>query len=303
MTNTKSADLNNKMTEEEEEIPPNSAASTGTSAEAINISSKSFDRHLEKLQKSIQERDAKKVYQLSLWSDVQRGVPNEFVRSALFPAIPANKARYVQQETIFSQEGFSIKYTGRQLTQSDLDVFEGIMHLGRGVHEGNHVEFSAHGLLKLIGRDTGKSQHDWLLNVLQRLTATSVMITREGLKVYWGSLLPEGAANLDSGRYRVELRREMLQLFARGFTVIEWDQRRALGKKPLAQALHGWICSHRPQPFPVTVKYLHSLTGSDTKELKHFRANLRAALTDIAVTQAIKAWRIDRRDKVHIERL
>lgn len=271
-------------------------------AAPVNASTKGLDTRLETLQKSIQEREAKKIYQLSLWSDTQRGVPNEFVRSALFPAIPSNKARYVQQQTIFSQDGLSVKYTGRQLTQSDLDVFEGIMHLGRGVHEGNHVEFSAHRLLKLIGRDTGKSQHEWLLNVLQRLTATSVMIMRDGVKVYWGSLLPEGAANLDSGRYRVELRREMLQLFARGFTVIEWEQRRSLGKKPLAQALHGWICSHTPQPFPVSVKYLHDLTGSDTKELRYFRANLRAALEEIKTAGAVRTWRIDSRDKVHIER-
>jgi hypothetical protein len=301
MTKTKSNGLDIEAENQQETVDKSTTAMDAATT-AISAGSKTLDKHLERLQKSIQERDAKKIYQLSLWSDVQRGVPNEFVRSALFPAIPANKARYVQQQTIFSQDGFSIKYTGRQLTQSDLDVFEGIMHLGRGVHEGNHVEFSAHGLLKLIGRDTGKSQHDWLLNVLQRLTATSVMITREGTKVYWGSLLPEGAANLESGRYKVELRREMLQLFARGFTVIEWDQRRNLGKKPLAQALHGWICSHRPQPFPVSVKYLHSLTGSDTKELKHFRANLRAALAEIEAAGAIKAWRIDSRDKVHIER-
>ena len=300
MTNTKIIGPDNESKEDADGIESD-VAPTAAGVEKGDAASRTFGRHLEKLQRSIQERDAKKVYQLSLWSDMQRGVPNEFVRSALFPCISANKARYVQQETIFSQEGFSIKYTGRQLTQSDLDVFEGIMHLGRGLHEGNHVEFSAHGLLKLIGRDTGKSQHDWLLNVLQRLTATSLMITREGTKVYWGSLLPEGAANFDSGRYRVELRKEMLQLFARGFTVIEWDQRRVLNKKPLAQALHGWICSHQPQPFPVTVKYLHSLTGSDTKELKHFRANLRTALAEIAATGAIKAWRIDR-DKVHIER-
>jgi hypothetical protein len=266
------------------------------------VGDKDISSRLEKFHQTIRDREATRTYQLSLWGNTQRGIPNEFVRSALFPAIPANKARYVEQETIFSQDGFSIKFTGRQLTQSDLDVFEGVMHMGRGVHEGNHVEFSAHSLLKLIGRDTGKSQHDWLLNVLQRLTATSIMITRDGTKVYWGSLLPEGAANLTSGRFRVELRREMLQLFARGFTVIEWDQRRSLGKKPLAQALHGWICSHRPQPHPVTVKYLHDLTGSATKDLKHFRANLRSALAEITCTGAIKAWHIDGRDKVFIER-
>jgi hypothetical protein len=261
-----------------------------------------LEAKLSRLKRSIAEREANKVYQLSLWGELQRGVPNEFVRSAIFPAIQPNTARYLQRETLFSQEGFTVQYTGRQLTQSDLDVFEAIMHLGRGVHEGNHVEFTARELLRLAGRDTGKSQREWLLDVLQRLTATSVMISRDGKKVYWGSLLPEGAADLANDRFRVELRREMLQLFARGFTVIEWDQRRALAKKPLAQALHGWICSHRPNPYPVTVKFLHSMTGSDTKELRYFRFRLRTALDEIQATGAITSWNIDDRDKVHITR-
>lgn len=275
--------------------PPVAAAA---SSEVANLQ---LDGRLASLKRNVEERAAARVYQLSLWNDVQRGVPNEFVRSALFPAISPNKARYVQRETLFSQEGFTIEYTGQQLTQSDLDVYEGIMHLGRSMHEGNQIEFTAHSLLKLVGRDTGKSQHEWLLNVLQRLTATSLLIRRGGDRVYWGSLLPEGAANLDSGRYRVELRREMLQLFARGYTLIEWDQRRALGKKPLAQALHGWICSHK-QPHAVTVKFLHGLTGSQQKELRFFKAKLRAALAEIEATGAIKSWHIDEKEKVYIQR-
>lgn len=254
---------------------------------------------LDNLQQSFDRAESAKIYQLALWSDPQRGVPNEFVRSALFPAIQPNKAKYVEGQTLFGQDGFSITFTGKQLTQSDLDVYEGIMHIARGTHEGNKIRFSAHHLLKLIDRDTGKSQHQWLLKVLQRLTATSLLITRDGKKVFWGSLLPEGAADLEDGKFSVEVSRAMIKLFARGYTVIEWHQRRALGKKPLAQALHGWICSHT-KPYAVTVQYLRDLTGSDTKDLKHFRSSLKAALDAIQATGAIAAWQIDERDKVHI---
>jgi hypothetical protein len=256
---------------------------------------------LDRVEETHRQREAAKVYQLSLWKDPQRGVPNEFVRSALFPAIQPNKAHYVRGETIFSQNGFKITFTGRQLTQCDLDVYEGIMHIARGTQEGNKVRFTAYQLLKLIHRHTGKSQYKWLLDVLQGLTATAVSIEREGKKVFWGSLLPKGSADLEDGKFTVELSREMIQLFSRGYTVIESDHRRQLAGKHLAKALHGWICSHE-KPYSVSVQFLHDLTGSDTKVLKKFRQNLKVALGDIRATGAIFDWNIDDSDKVHIEK-
>ena len=264
-----------------------------------DISESQLRKSLESLHETVQRAESAKIYQLALWTDPQRGVPNEFVRSALFPAIQPNKAKYVEGQTLFGQDGFSITFTGKQLTQSDLDVYEGIMHIARGLHEGNKIRFTTYQLLKLIDRDTGRSQHQWLLRVLQRLTATSLAITRDGKKVFWGSLLPKGAADMEDGKFSVEVSREMVKLFSRGYTVIEWHQRRALGKKPLAQALHGWICSHA-KPYPVSVQYLRDLTGSETRELKHFRASLRVALDAVQETGAIASWRIDSRDKVHI---
>src|SRR5215831_10356364 len=111
-----------------------------------------LEKTLDSLRKSIDEREKSKEYQLAFWADPQRGIPNEFTRSALFAAVPLNKATYVEDETIFSQKGFTITYTGKQLTQSDLDVFEGVMHLARGMQENNQLRFRAGQLLKHIGR-------------------------------------------------------------------------------------------------------------------------------------------------------
>ncbi len=258
-----------------------------------------LDKTLDNLRQSIEEHERNKEYQLAFWADPQRGIPNEFARSALFAAVPPNKAKYVERETVFSQKGFAITYTGKQLTQSDLDVFEGVMHLARGMQENKYLRFNAGKLLRHIGKGTGKSQYEWLLTVLERLTATSVAIERDGSKVYWGSLLPEGAANLDNGEFVVQINRQLIKLFDRGFTTIEWEQRRALTKKPLAQHLHAWICSHS-KPFPVTVDFLRQICGSETKELKHFRANLKNALEEIQATGAISTWKIDEEDKVYI---
>lgn len=102
-----------------------------------------IEKSLDKLRESIEERERNKQYQLAFWADPQRGIPNEFTRSALFAAVLLNKATYVEDETIFSQKGFTITYTGKQLTQSDLDVFEGVMHLARGFQEKRPAPFQS----------------------------------------------------------------------------------------------------------------------------------------------------------------
>ena len=149
-----------------------------------------------------QKYESAKILQFPLWPEPERGVPNEFSRSALFAAVQATDKRYLDNEQIASQEGFSITYTGMRLNQIHLDVFEGVMHLARGLPEGNRIEFTAHQLLTLIGRDAGSSQYKWLTRTFSHITATSVAVHKDGGKVFWGSLLPKGA--FDGKKYVID---------------------------------------------------------------------------------------------------
>ena len=256
-------------------------------------------RTLERLGQSIEQRESAKVYQLPLWGDPQRGVPNDFARSALFSATKGTGTTYLREEVIFSQAGVSITYSGPRLTQDHLDVFEAIMHLAREMPEGNAVRFTRRGILKLIGRGIGNTDHQRLMRTLTDLTATSVTVKRKGAKVYWGSLLPEGAANPENGFYAVLINRNLIKLFERGFTIIEWEQRRALARKPLAQALQVWLSSH-DNPYPVTVQYLHDITGSKDNELRYFRRRLLNALNQLKEVGILAGWRYDKpTGKVH----
>ncbi len=257
-----------------------------------------LEQQLDRLGKNIAARESAKVYQFPLWGDPQRGVPNEFARSALFAARKGTGKEFLDRVPIFSQQGFAVTYSGPRLTQDHLDVFEGIMHLAREMPEGNAVRFTAHGLLKLIRRNTSGSDHARLLLTLTDLTATSVAIKRDNGALYWGSLLPEGAARPENGQYAVVINRQLIKLFERGFTVIEWQQRKALARKPLAQALHVWLCSH-DKPYPVSVQYLYDITGSQTKELRYFRRKLKEALNRLMEVGVLSSWHIDEADKVH----
>ena len=249
----------------------------------------------------VNRREKEKPYQLEMWPDKDRGVPNELSRSALFPAIHPKKRSALQNQFIAAQGPYSIHYTGLQLDQSYLNVFLGIMHLARGVHEGNLVRFSGHQLLKLIGRGTSGADHKWLYTAFQTLSATSVAIVKDGKRIFWDSLIRRGEADLETGKYAIEVSRDLAKLFERGFTRIEWEQRRQLLHKPLAQWLQFYYASHA-KPLPVGVAFLRETSGSTTQSLRKFRQNLKTALEQIREVGVVDEWRIDQDDIVHVKR-
>lgn len=267
------------------------------------MTTKKLETSLELMRQTLDKREAAKMHQLALWPDKDMGVPNELSRSALFAAIDDKYPRKTFDNAVIpSQAGFDITYTGHQLDQGHIDIFEGIMHFARGVHEGNLVRFSRHRLLKLIGRSTGGNEHKWLLSRLNHLTATSVCINQGDKRVFWGSLLPRGATDNETGEYIVEISRDLAKLFGRGFTRVEWEQRYQLKRSPLAQWLQLYYSSHA-QPMPVSVSWLHEVTGSGTQELRKFRQSLRAALRKLEAIAAITGWSIDpKSDLVHVIR-
>ena len=96
-----------------------------------------------------------KVLQLPLWPEAKRGAPNAVLRGALFPAIQGkNRVGLLRKELIATQDGVRIRYTGAQLDQADLDVWEHALHLARTQALGSECHFTAHGFLKALERST-----------------------------------------------------------------------------------------------------------------------------------------------------
>jgi len=259
---------------------------------------------LERMRTSMAKREAEaesaKVYQFPLWPEYAAGVPNELIRSALFAAVDGHNRRQMRLEPIAAQGSTIISFTGAQLTQAHLDVFAGIMHLSRGAHEGNRVKFSGHELLKLIGRRTSGREHNWLYGMLVDLASNTISIVKDDKKFFFGHLISCGAGDLDRGSYSIEITRELVKLFDRGFTRVQWEQRRKLKQKPLACWLQVFYSSHE-HAYPISVKYIREKSGSNTAQLWKFRQNLKAALDEIMAVGVIKAWRIDD-DKVMVDR-
>lgn len=250
----------------------------------------SLKRNLESLGKTVREHPCEKpdkpkaaspakVVQLPLWPEAKRGVPNSILRGALFAAVQGKNRVAMERELLAVQQGIEIRYTGWQLTQSDLGVWEQALHLAREHPLGTRCHFTAHAFLKALGRSTGKMNHEWLKRSFARLLGCGVEITH-GRWTYGGSLL-EFYRDEDAGRYVLEINPELANLYsATRWTATDCEQRRRLRGKPLALWLHGFYSTHA-EPHALSVEYLRTLSGSRTKQLRKFKQNLTQSLKDL----------------------
>lgn len=249
--------------------------------------------------KDLENRENNRVIHLPMWPESVRGVPNSVLRGSLFAAIQGRYAKHVENLILHDKDNLRITYRGKRLTQSDLDVWEYALHLARNQNLGYRVYFTESNFLKGIGRATGKTQYKWLHNCLSRMGATTVEV-KHNKKIYMGSLIDEAYKDEEAGKYCVVINPKIARLFDAGYTLINWEERKILGKKPLAQWLHGYISSHEKW-FPHKVETIRMYSGSETKELKKFRQQLKAALETLLVSKMIKSYKIDNHDLIYVE--
>lgn len=229
---------------------------------------------------------------LELWPDAVRGVPNAVLRGALF-GVSQKRATHKKRTVIAAVDGYEIRFLGTSFNQTDLDVWETLLQFARLQPLGTKVEFTAHSILKELGRGTGKTQHEQLKEELARLGAGWTEITWiKEKKTFAGNLISSFFRDEETGRYVVKFNVDMAQLYGVGHTLIDWRERQALGSNNLAKWLHGFYASHA-QPFAYKVETIYGLCGSTVERLGDFRKLLRSALLQLVEVGAIKSWSID----------
>lgn len=241
------------------------------------LEDKSQETILENIKQEIDRRSINKVIYLPAYPDSKRAVPNSFIRSALFAAIQGKDRQFVKGLTLASQDGITIKFTGEELNQSDLDVWEALIHLAREQHLGDSCHFSGYEILKTLGLPTSQAHYKYLHSTITRLTACAVEIIDSKFK-YTGSLVNWTKLEIAKKYYEVSFNKHMAKLFSENmWTAIDWEQRRLIREKPLTQALHSYYSSHR-NPFPIKLETLQAFTGNKNKDIHGFKRQVSTAL-------------------------
>jgi hypothetical protein len=275
-------------------VPVLGRGPTGAGGESKRHSVDTLVARVAELQKKHRERVAREkrdelpveplphdVVQLPHWPDFVRGVPNGFLRSALFGAIAKGRRRYMSGERVTTLAGLTILYTGERLDQGDLDVWESVLHLMRLPALGVPCRVTSYALLKLMGKtDTGKNRRV-LHTRITRLRANAVEIEQDGWS-YIGGLIDEAYKDKETQEWVIVVSPKLHTLFAADqFTQIDWNVRRALVGKSLAQWLHGFYASHA-KPYPMRMDTLLKLAGSEDESPSSGRQTLRKALDALA---------------------
>jgi len=130
------------------------------------VTKRTYAENLEKtearvrtIKKTGNKTPAAKKLSLPLWPEAVRGVPNAILRSALFGVSNIRKT-YKKRTVIGCVEGYEIRFLGISFNQTDLDVWEMLLHLARLQPLGTEVEFTAHSLLQKLERGTSGKEHE-----------------------------------------------------------------------------------------------------------------------------------------------
>lgn len=231
--------------------------------------------------------------QLEFWPHAVRGVPNTALRGSLF-SITQRRATANKRELLACVDGVEIRFKGERFNQTDLDVWEMLLHLGRQQPLGDRVEFCANAFLRELDRGVGKAQHEQLKEEITRLRAGTVEIRLvEKGKVFGGGLVSKYFYDETQQRYVVIFDEDMLKLYDAGYTHVDWEQRKKLGNNNLAKWLHGFYSTHA-SPYDYKVETIRDLCGSNpSQRLGDFRKLLRAALKKLKDQKSILDWKID----------
>lgn len=246
------------------------------------------------------EREAAEIVHLPLWHTGKAGSPNSILRSALFAAIQGKDRVFLKKAVLFSQQGLSIKFTGEQLNQEDMTVWLALTDLARQHPLGTECSFTAYQILKHMGLKDGGEQRKVLYNSVYRLMACGVEIKANRM-AYGGSLVDDFVVDEVTGHYKLTLNRKLIYLFGENdWTEISWVQRKQLRSKPLAQKLHEYYSSHA-RPLPVTIEFLHNITGSTNKDKYAFKQKLKAAFEALIKIGFLESYQVEDQ-KVTVER-
>jgi TrfA protein len=247
------------------------------------------------------QREETRIIQLPLWREDRRGSPNSFLRSALFAAVQSKDRVYLEDAVLFSQKGYSVKFTGKQLNQEDMTVWLALVDLAKLHPLGTECSFTAYGILKHIGLKDGGRERERLHIIIERMTACMVKIENDR-SIYGGNLVHNFSVDKETKCYRLQLNRDLIKLFGEhDWTALNWDQRKQLRQKPLAQKLHEYFSSHE-FPKPVTIEFLHSMTGSNTKKIFKFKQSLKTALDELVKITFLESYHIEG-EKVTVKRV
>lgn len=208
----------------------------------------------------------------------KRAIPNCFLRGALFGMVRKGRRSLVKDNVIFTMSQYNVAFSGENLDQNDLEVWDTLMYLAKRDNVDNELRITLYELQKVMRMpDTGANRKAIIARI-KRLSFGQVSIKAND-KEYFGSLLDDGFIdNNGDGKLVVRYNKKLSYLFTDGdYTLLSVDIRHLIGANQLARWLYSFYESHNTKPMPFSLDFLKQLCRSES-EPKEFKRMLKNAL-------------------------
>ncbi|PHV10191.1 plasmid replication initiator TrfA [Chitinimonas sp. BJB300] len=263
--------------------------------------------------------------QLSLfpWRQDQRGLSNVLARSSLFNTVSefntsTQERKFLRDVVVATMGDDVIMYRGEELRQDDHDVFINLVQLVKYSNLNEVIRFKPFPFMnKFLGWSKSPHNYQRLKECVSRLNATGLtIITRrnanqEKTNLFDGQSLVRKFRHEDSGtseplsEWEITMEPDIVELFGTYMaTYLQAAEAIAVSKlrSPLARWLYRFYSTHEV-PLPMKIETLQRLSGSQVKQMKHFRQKLREALVKLEKVGFLASWLMaENDDKLHIIR-
>lgn len=235
----------------------------------------------------------------------KRAIPNCFLRGALFGMVGKGKRKLVGDMPIFTMSQYDLIFTGYELDQNDLEVWDTLMYLAKERNVDNEIRITLYDLCQQMRISYSSTNRKALVKRIKRLASGLVSIKTEG-KEYFGSLINDGYIDTaEDGKLVVSYNKKLTPLFAdKDYTFISSDIRQLLGDNQLARWLYNFYESHN-QPMAFSIYFIKKLcrSSSEPKEFKRLLKHSLELVKKAHLAVDIKSkwdYEISKNDYIHV---
>ena len=211
--------------------------------------------------------------------DEKRAIPNCFLRGALFGMVRKGRRALVGEMPIFTMTQYDLTFTGYELDQNDLELWDTLMFLAKERKVDSELRITLYDLCQQMRLSYNQERGKKLEERALRLQLGQVKI-KTGDKTFAGSLINNVYIDKDGdGKLVIEYNKKLAPLFTDDYTFISADIRHLLGDNQLARWLYNFYESHK-DPLPFSIDFIQKLCRSESQP-KEFKRLLRSALEQV----------------------